>query len=412
VIYLDNNSTTRPSAAVVQAVSAALTEWWHNPSSVHRPGQAARQQVELARRAIADFINAPPREIVFTSSGTEAIDMAIRGVLASRRPRTTPTSTPTSTPTPTPTPTPTSTPTPEPPAIVSTRIEHAAVRDLLEHLEKIGAAAVRWAPIDRRGIIDTDALPQLLQGAALASIQWVNNETGAIQPIDHIGAACRQHNVIFHCDGTQWVGKQPTDVAAHPFDILTFSPHKFHGPKGVGIFWARRSVRLAPILHGAQELGRRGGTENVPGILGAGIACREARDWLEDVAQRPRLAQLRDRFEQRILAAIPNAQVNGPPQPHLRLWNTTNIGFPRLEAEALLLMLSERALCASAGAACSSGSLDPSPVLLAMGCPPEVAHGSIRFSLSRHTTSQEVEQAADIVIDCVGRLRQSLAITA
>lgn len=387
VIYLDNNATTRPAASVAEAVSDALTRWWHNPSSIHRPGQEARQHLELARRDVASLINARPRDIVFTSSGTEAIDMAIRGTLSALG-RQAPS-----------------------PIVVSTRIEHAAVRELLEHLQRTGEAEIRWAPVSRNGMVELESLPELLQGAALATIQWCNNETGAIQPVIEIGQVCREHHVVFHCDAVQWIGKHPADVEACPVDILSFSPHKFHGPKGVGINWFRRGTRIRPTVHGTQELGRRGGTENVPGILGAGAACREAAQWLSAESGRAHIAALRDRFEHQVLSSIPDAQVNGP-RDHRRTWNTTNIGFPRLEAEALLLMLSERGICASAGAACSSGSLDPSPVLLAIGCPPELAHGSLRFSLSRETTEAEVAAAATVVVECVQRLRQSLGITA
>jgi cysteine desulfurase len=369
----------------------ALGEFWHNPSSVHRGGQAARQQVELARRDVAELIGAKPREITFTSGGTESIDLALRGSAESRAAAAS--------------------------ILVTTRIEHAAVRDLAESMEKggiggTGGAEVRWAPVDRSGTVVLDRLEPLLQGARLCSIQWVNNETGVIQPIEQIAALCRGAEgggVRFHCDGTQYVGKLP--VTGLPFDLLTFSPHKFHGPKGVGILWARRGISIHPALHGTQESGRRGGTENVPGILGAGVACREAREWLEDAAARERLGQLRDQFEQTILRAIPDSVVNGGGGAS-RIWNTSNIGFPRIEAEALLLMLSERGVFASAGAACSSGSLDPSPVLLAMGIAPEVAHGSLRFSLSRYTTAAEIDEAAGIVIECVLRLRSSLSITA
>lgn len=389
MIDLDANATTRPSEGVVRAVAAALTEVWHNPSSVHRAGQAARHEVELARKEAAALIGVPAREVVFTSGGTEAIDLAIRGVLeaSSRRPGRT-----------------------AKPAVVSTRVEHTAVRDLLEELEKSGRAEVRWAPVDAEGLVRHDALAPLLPGAALCSIQWANNETGGIQPVAEVGAACRAAKVVFHCDGTQWVGKQDAGGGGgHPFDILTFSPHKFHGPKGVGVMWVRRGLGLVPQIPGTQELGRRGGTENVPGILGAGVACREAREWLVLAGERARLAGLRDRLESLIRKGVPDAVVNGPRDPARRLWNTTNIGFPGLEAEALLLMLSERGVWASAGAACSSGSLDPSPVLLAMGVPREIAHGSLRFSLSKATTADEIAQAAAVVVDCVRRLRASLS---
>lgn len=358
-------------------MTEALTVHWHNPSSVHRAGQAARQQVELARQSVADLLGVKAREITFTSGGTEAIDLAVRGVLrALPAPRHT---------------------------LVTTKAEHAAVRDIGEELEKSGHT--RWVKLSRDGLINPDDLAaQLTPDVGLVSIQWANNETGVIQPVAEIAALCRAKGVLFHCDATQWVGKEA--VAAPPCDLLTFAPHKFHGPKGVGILWTRPGVRLRPLLLGTQELGRRGGTENVPGIIGAGVACQEAADWLSNEAERQRLAALRDQFEKSILAKVPDAVINGRPAP--RLWNTTNIGFPRLEAEALLMLLSERGLCASAGAACSSGSLDPSPVLLAMGVPDEVAHGSLRFSLSRETTEAELTEAAAIVGECVARLRLSM----
>lgn len=406
MVYLDNNATTRPSPAVVEAVNRGLTELWHNPSSVHRPGQAARQAVELARRSVAELIGAKPREITFTGSGTESIDLAIRGVLAAAPA--------------------------ERQALVTDAIEHSAVRDLAEQLAREGRE-LRQIPILPGGIVDTDALPRLLEDGrvGVVSVQWANNETGAVQPIERIARICREHGVPFHCDGTQWVGKMPVGEGSQggafpgpaaspgpsappslPFDLLSFSPHKFHGPKGIGVLWARRGVRMRPTLHGTQELGRRGGTENVPGILGAGVAAAEARAWLADASARERLAGLRDRLERGVLERVPGAVVNapgrrsshGPETGAARLWNTTNIGFPRLEAEALLLLLSERGICASAGAACSSGSLDPSPVLLAMGVPPEVAHGSVRFSLSRETTGEEIERAIEGIAACALRL--------
>jgi cysteine desulfurase len=376
VIYLDNNATTRPSPGAAAAVASGMTVFWQNPSSIHRPGQDVRNRVELARKEVGSLIGARAREIIFTSGGTESIDLAIRGTLGDRGG-----------------------------VVVSTRIEHAAVRNLLERLESFGTATVRWAPINGSGIVDLTALPALLAGASLASIQWANNETGAIQPVAEIGGLCRDHGVPFHCDGTQWVGKEPTRDP--PCDLLTFSPHKFHGPKGVGVLRVRPGTRLGPTILGTQEMGRRGGTENVPGILGAGAACREAAEWLDHPDERRRLADLRDRLERLVREGVPDAVVNGPTDR--RLWNTTNIGFPRLAAEALLLLLSERGVCASAGAACSSGSLDPSPVLLAMGVPEEIAHGSVRFSLSRETTVEEIEEAARVVIASVRTLRGSSA---
>lgn len=389
MINLDNNATTKPSAAAVSAAMLALTDHWHNPSSVHRGGQDARRLVELARQDLADLIGAKPRDLIFTSGGTESINLAVRGLLAAR-------------------------PASTPPVIVTSRVEHAAVRDLAQELEQTRTCEVRWAPVDRRGVIDLSAFDQLISGAALAIVQWANNETGVIQPIREIAATCERARARFICDGTQWIGKMPAtvnpaalraaDTAECPCDALVFSPHKFHGPKGVGLLWLRPGVRLRPQLIGTQEMDRRGGTENVPGILAAGAAAREAAAWLARPDERLRLAALRDRFEQRVTAAIPTAVVNGAGSPHERLWNTTNIGFPPLEAEALVLFLSERGVAVSAGAACSSGSLEPSPVLLAMGVPEPVAHGSLRFSLSRDTTAEELDQAVDIVTAAVAAM--------
>lgn len=395
-INLDNNATTQPSPGVILGVEQALRELWCNPSSVHRGGQAARRAVELARQSLATLINAKPRDVVFTSGGTEAIDLAIRGVLEAQAPQLR--------------------------TLATTKVEHAAVRDLAAQMEKDDPASVLWLDIDRAGVVDLGALERALAERAaagrpvgLVSVQWANNETGAIQPAAKLAALCRSHRTMFHCDATQWIGKMPADVqrddpgdeASCPADVLTFSPHKFHGPKGVGVLWARRGVRVRPRLLGSQELGRRGGTENVPGILGAGVAAEEARAWLADGAARARGAALRDAFERGVLSAVPGAVVNGPVAAGQRLWNTTNIGFPKLEAEALLMLLSERGLWASAGAACSSGSLDPSPVLLAMGVEPQIAHGSLRFSLCRHTTAEEVDQGIRIVAEAVAQLRRS-----
>lgn len=383
MIYLDSNATTRPSPAVVQAVCRCLTEAWCNPSSIHRAGQLAKQQMELARKSIADLINAKPREITFTSGGTEACDLALRGLLASSAPRTT---------------------------IVTSPVEHSAIRELSKRLAACGSIELRKAPVNRYGQVDVAGLAALLdESVALVSIQWANNENGAVQPVYEISKACREKGIPFHVDGTQWVGKEPTDVSENWCDCLTFSSHKFHGPKGAGMVWASRSARLTPQIAGQQELGRRGGTENVPGIVGAGVAATEAKAWLADPGNRARGEALRDEFERRVLQAIPEAVVNSPTGPGQRVWNTTNIGFPGLESEALLYLLSEKGVCASAGAACSSGALEPSPVLLAMGVPYEVAHGSLRFSICKDTTREEIEKAVEILCAVVGQLKASWA---
>lgn len=412
VAYLDNNATTRPADEVVGAMAEALCVTWHNPSSIHRPGQVARQKVELARKEAALLIGARPRSIVFTGTGTEALDLAIRGVLTATGKK----------------------------ALITTPIEHGALLGLATSLGQHGGIDVRMASLTGEGVVDPDSIGRLIDDSVgLVSVQWANNETGAVHPIDAIGSICRRRGVTFHCDGTQWVGKMPVEVEEKAksekqqsengevergpkddggaeawggsgkfMDVLTFSAHKFHGPKGVGMLYARAGVALRPVIHGEQELGRRGGTENVPGIVGAGVAARLAREWVADESKRKRVAELRSRLERGILAAAPGARVNGPADERKRLWNTASIGFPRLEADALLLLLSERGVCASAGSACSSGSLEPSPVLLAMGIPEEFAHGTIRFSLSRETTEAEVDRAVKIVGECVARLRQSM----
>lgn len=388
-IYLDHNATTRPAREVVEAVASAMTDRWANPSSVHRAGQDARHAIELARASVAALIGAKAKSITFTSGGTEAIDLAIRGTLP---------------------------PAATPSRVVSTTIEHTAVRDLLARLSEQGAITLDHLKIDHAGIVTAESIDRAITpGTRLVTVQWANNETGAVQPVAAIAARCRAVGATFHCDATQWVGKMPVDIgeagsrsASPPCDLLTCSAHKWHGPKGVGILWLRAGQRLAPRIIGTQEKGRRGGTEHTEGIIGAGVAATLAQQWLADPAARGALAALRDRFEQRVLADNPGAVVNGPADPSLRLWNTTNIAFPRLEAEALLMAFSERGLCASAGAACSSGSLDPSPVLLAMGIPPALAHGSIRFSLSRDTTQEDVDEAAAIVAACVARVGSSM----
>jgi cysteine desulfurase len=420
VIYLDNNATTRPADEVVAVMTEALRELWANPSSVHRAGQRVRQQVELAREEVCRLIGCEERELIFTSGGTESTNLAIRASLQGRGGRK---------------------------VLVTDKLEHSATRETAESLAEHGTEVV-WAEL-AGGLIDatwlSDLFSERVHEIGLVSIQWANNETGAIQPVEEIGVLCRENGVRFHCDGTQWVGKMECDVSRMPFDLMSFSAHKFHGPKGVGGLFVKRGVRLnAEITGGPQERQRRGGTENVPGIIGMGVAAKLARGWLghddgfhdspsvsegggQGVGMRmanarsthpsaPSLkgrgsvatrAALRDRFEQTICARIPDAIINARDLP--RLWNTSNIAFPRLEAEAILLLLSERGVYASAGAACSSGSLDPSPVLLAMGIPPELAHGSIRFSLSRETTDHEIAQALDIIPAVIERLRASMA---
>jgi len=385
-ISLDANATTRPLPEVVEAVSRAMRESWANPSSVHRSGGEAKRVVELARESVAKLVGCQERELVWTSGGTEGANLAIRGTLEHLARAT-----------------------PNRRVLVTTAFEHSAVRELAQRMEKDGYEVV-WLPADRKvhGTPDLESLEELLDDRsdeiALVSLMWANNETGAITDVARAGALCREHGVRFHTDATQWVGKMHTDFAALQIDLASFAAHKFHGPKGVGALYVRRTIRVEPqCIGGPQERDRRGGTENVPAIAGFGVAAALAQEWLAtDGATRG--AILRDSFETTVRHAT-----NAVPHAHTtpRLWNTSNLGFAQLEAEAILMLLSERGVDASAGAACSSGSLDPSPVLLAMGVAPEIAHGSIRFSLSRETTKAEIEEATSRVIAAVARLRAS-----
>ncbi len=364
VTYLDNNATTKPAPEVVAAMVPYLEEFYGNPSSVHRFGQRARQGVDDARAQVASLIGCRDSEILLTAGGTESINTAVRGLLLARAPRR---------------------------RIVTTSVEHSATRELNQNLLD-NAAEIVELPVDQNGAIDIDSLrAAVMEDVALVTIMWANNETGVIFPVREIAEICNAARVPFHCDGTQALGKIPVDLAEVGCDALSFASHKFHGPKGVGGLYVRRGLRFKPLMIGGpQERGRRGGTENVPGVVGMGKAAELAR---EALPQMTRVAALRDRLEREILTRIPDARVNG--RTDARLPNTTNIGFTRLEAEAILLLLSERGVCASAGAACSSGSLEPSHVLKAMGIDGRLAHGAIRFSLSRYTTDEEVDRFCD-----------------
>jgi cysteine desulfurase len=373
-IYLDNNATTRPLEAVVDAMRPFLTEAYANPSSVHQFGQSVRHQVECARARVARLIGAEPREIVFTSGGTESINLAVRGALAFH---------------------------PGKRRLVTSAVEHSAVQRLGRQLAREGYEVVEIG-VDADGRLDLNALADHLdEQTALVSVMWANNETGILFDVEAVAALARERGVPLHLDAVQAVGKVPVDVGAVPAALLSLSAHKFHGPKGAGALFVRSRTRLRPlIIGGRQERDLRGGTENVPAIVGMGVAA-------EDAASRPtedveRIRGLRDRLERGIVAAVESARVIGGNSP--RVHNTSNIGFHTLQAEALLLLLSERGICASSGSACASGSLEPSHVLGAMGVDREYAHGSIRFSLSRFTTVAEIDQVIATIPELVGRL--------
>lgn len=368
--YLDNNATTCPTPGVIEAVRAALETGWANPSSLHRPGQEARRIVELARRQLADLLGARHGEIIFTSGGTESIHIALRGVMGAAARR----------------------------ALITSRLEHPAVIDLAARLQRDDAIEVRWIEPTPDGVIDLDHAASLIdEDVALVSVQWANNETGALQPVAEVAELARRAGALVHTDATQAVGKQPVSCA-HA-DLLTLSGHKFHAPKGVGALWVRRGLRLDWPTAGSQEQGRRAGTENVPGIAGLGAAAAEARAWLEDDRAPAAARGLRDDLERRLLA-IGGARVNGPPADR-RLWNTSNITFDGAQGEPLLMALSERGVCVSAGAACASGSVEVSPTLRAMGLTEDAAAASLRITLSRLTTPAEAEAGAAAIAEAV-----------
>jgi cysteine desulfurase len=374
VIYLDNNATTRIDEAVVEAMMPYLTQYYGNPSSMHSFGGQVGKAVKEAREQVAALLNADPAEIVFTSCGTEGNNAAIRAAIAAQ---------------------------PNKKQIVTTQVEHPAVLNVCKSLEKQGYT-VTYLSVDRQGRLDLDEVEAAITGGtALVTVMYANNETGVIFPIEQIGALAKEKGALFHVDAVQAAGKIPLNMKNSTIDMLTLSGHKLHAPKGIGALYVRKGVRFRPFLIGGhQERSRRGGTENVPGIVALGKACELALQHLADVKKEK---ALRDRLEKGLLAAIPNCEVNG----HLkdRLPNTTNIGFKYVEGEAILLSLNQHGICASSGSACTSGSLEPSHVLRALGLPYSVLHGSIRFSLSRYTTEEEVDQVLSIMPEVIERLR-------
>jgi cysteine desulfurase len=381
IIYLDNNATTRTDPAVLDAMRPYFSELYGNASSVHRFGQLSRAAIDQARASVAELIGCRDSELIFTGSGTESVNTAVRGILASRSPRR---------------------------RIVTTAVEHSATRELCQQLAREGFEA-RVVEVDSLGRLDLDALAAAVgddDQTALVTLMWANNETGVIFPVAMVGDICKAAGVPLHVDATQAVGKIEVHPGKSGVDAMSFAAHKFHGPKGVAALFVRRGIRMRPLLIGGpQERGKRGGTENVPGIVGMGKAAELAAKYL---AEMPRVAKLRDRLEAEILRSIAETSVNGDIDH--RLPNTTNISFARLEAEAILLLLSERDVCASAGAACSSGSLEPSHVLQAMKIDPRSAHGAIRFSLSRMTTEEEIDGALEIVPKVIARLRAVMPV--
>jgi len=383
-IYLDHNATTAVDPAVLDAMLPYFSNDFGNASSIHTFGQQARAAVETAREQVASLLNARPQEIVFSSGGTESDNHAIFGVVSSSLASATSSASLTS------------------PHIIATTIEHEAVLNACQALEKQGVAAT-YLPVNREGLINFDELRRALRPeTVLITVMHANNELGTIQPLTEIGRIAAEADVYFHTDAVQSAGKIPVDVKALQLDLLSISGHKFYAPKGIGALFIKGGTRLRQILYGGHhQRGFRPGTENVAGIVGLGKAAELARLSLENDAAR--ISRLRDTLEQGILARIPDSRVNAANAP--RTPNTTNILFPGLEGEALVIALDLKGLACSTGAACSSGAVEPSHVLTAIGLPAAEARASIRFSLGRHTTESEIAVALEIVPAAVAQLR-------
>ena len=385
-IYLDNNATTAPLPSVNDAVRLAMESLWGNPSSIHRVGQEARYQVDVARASVAKLIHALPAEITFTSGGTEAANLAIRTACDAN---------------------------PKKKVVVTSQIEHAAVGEMVDTLLDEQYEIIRLDNC-KNGVVCLDQLRQLLdergKEIAIVTVMWCNNETGVIEPIEEIVSLCHAHDVLVHSDGTQWVAKMPVDVKEVPIDMLTFAAHKFHGPKGVGALYSRQGLPVARLVTGGpQERGRRGGTENVPAILGFGVAANEAIAWLTD-KNIARMESLRDQFESSLCSKLSNVHINSSGTN--RAWTTSSVSFPAVKGELLLLMLSERGVCASSGSACSSGALKESKVIEAIGTPGDGEWGTVRFSFARTTTQDEMDTSIEAICDSLITIKDVLETSA
>jgi cysteine desulfurase len=376
-IYLDHNATTPLHPAVIERMTEALREEFGNPSSVHHFGQRAKAAIDEARSAVGALIGADPHEIVFTSGGTEGDNLAIRGVGEALEPS-------------------------GRRHLVASAIEHEAVLNTLKALARRGWKTT-LLPVGESGIATVDSLRDALTDeTALVSVMHANNEIGTIQPVAELARIAHERGALFHTDAVQSAGKIPIDVKALGVDLLSISAHKFYGPKGVGAIWIRRGLRLlAPTTGGKQERSRRAGTENVPGIVGMGVAAKAALSKMSDEAAR--IAALRDRLEEGVLREVPGTAINGTRAA--RVPNTTNISFDRTEAESLLIALDLQGIAVSTGSACSSGTLEPSHVLKAMGFAPHRTQNSIRFSLGTGNTDADVDRVIAVLPGVVEKLR-------
>lgn len=375
-VYFDNNATTKVADEVLEEIQPYFCELYGNPSSMHTFGGQVGIKLREAREKVAALLSCDPSEIIFTGCGTESDNTAIKGTLAAY---------------------------PNKRKIITTRVEHPAVLSICRDLENHGYTVIE-IPVDKKGRLDMSELEnQLDDDTALVSIMFANNETGTIFPVEKIAEMVTGSGIVFHTDAVQAVGKIPVNLSKSSIDLLSISGHKLHAPKGVGVLYVRKGTRLTPfVLGGHQEGGRRAGTENVPGIIGLGKACELALQNFDE--ENKKVKHLRDKLEKAILEKCPDCMVNGDPEN--RLPNTSNVSFEFIEGEAILLMLDKFGICASSGSACTSGSLEPSHVLRAMGVPFTAAHGSVRFSLSRYNTEQEVDYAIEKIPPIITRLRE------
>ena len=375
-IYLDNNATTKIAPEAFDEMIPYLTDLYGNPSSMHTFGGSLHNKIEEARERVAALIGAELDEIIFTSCGTESDNTALMSAVESY---------------------------PQKRHIITTRVEHPAVFNFAKHLARKGFR-VTFIPVDSFGRLDMDAFSKALDDdVVVVSVMYANNESGVIFPIERIGEILKERKIIFHTDAVQAVGKLPIDVKKLPVDMLSLSGHKIHAPKGIGALYLRRGTRFYPyIIGGHQENGRRAGTENIASIIGLGKACElAAKNIKKEVAY---VSALRDKLEKRLMELCPDVRVNGDREN--RLPNTTNMSFEYVEGEAILLRSNEYGICASSGSACTSGSLEPSRVLRAMGVPFTAIHGSIRFSLSRYNTEEEIDTVIEIMPKIIKQLRE------
>jgi cysteine desulfurase len=373
-VYLDNNATTPVLPEVFEAMRPYFAEHFGNASSIHHHGQETRAAVERARESVAALLGCRASEIVFTSGGTEGDNLAVSGLIRAGD------------------------------HVVSSTIEHHAVLNSCKHLEALGCE-VTYVPVNGRGLVDPDDVRRALRPQTkLITIMMANNETGVLQPVEEIGKIAAEADIYFHTDAVQAAGKVPIDVKRLGCDLLSISGHKLHGPQGVGALYVRKGTILQPMFYGgSHERSRRAGTENVPGIIGLGKAAELAAEGLER-GDLERMSAMRDQIEQKILSDVEATGVNGEGAP--RVPNTTNIHFDYIEGEALVIALDLKGLAVSTGAACSSGAIEPSHVLTAMGLPPEIARASLRFSLGKQNTPNDVEFALNLVPQTVARLRE------